>query len=42
MIPIHYISSKIFFLRDKGFTDGRVVSIIKKNVVWQYIFCEDS
>ena len=35
---IDYTISKTFFLKHKGLTDARVVSVIKKNVVWQYIF----
>ena len=37
-----YILSQIFFLKREGLSDARVVSILKKNIVLQYIFCKDS
>ena len=37
-----YILSKRFFLKPEELSDARVVSIIKKNMVLQYIFYKDS
>ena len=39
------ILSKGFFLKPKGLSDARVVSItqlLKMNIVFHYIFCKDS
>ena len=37
-----YILSKRFFLKYEGLSDARTVSVLKKNIVLQYIFCKDS
>ena len=37
-----YIISKRLHLKRKGLSDARVVSITKKEILFQYIFCKDS
>ena len=36
-----YIPSKRFFMKLKVLSDARVATIIRKNMVLQYIFCKD-